>query len=200
MSVSAAFIKAIEPQKREQAAETRKRVSEQEKSVRFLPREHGATAMLFTPMVCAASPCPNLELDRDGRVYGCVCRVGGERSDGDSGAAEIGVETPACRNAGCGACWFAGWMLLLALSGVVLLMTWPLKATIALGAWSGRVFNFGSDGERKESAAVDAVSDCERGCTYFKFAGHVAFGNRNNSDVVLVAVVVFWHCRRRREF
>ncbi len=37
-------------------------------------------------------------------------------------------ETPAAAR------WFAGWMLMLALSGGVLLLTWPLRATLALGA------------------------------------------------------------------
>jgi hypothetical protein len=108
------------------------RVKEQQKAVRFLPREHGATAMLFTPMVCAsilsrgwrwtelaaftaafaalAAKDPMVILARQRFVW-----------------KQMHPETPAA------ALWFIGWTLLLALSGAVLLFTWPIKATLALG-------------------------------------------------------------------
>jgi len=131
MSASAVFNKEIEQQQVQTSQP--QRVNTQQKSVRFLPREHGATAMLFTPMVCAAilartwnwteiaaftaafaalaAKDPMVILARQRMVW-----------------KQLHPETPTA------ALWFAGWMLVLALSGVVLLMSWPLKATLALGA------------------------------------------------------------------
>jgi hypothetical protein len=108
------------------------RVNQQQKGMRFLPREHGATAMLFTPMVCAAilarewrwteiaafaaafaalaAKDPLVILARQRRVW-----------------KQPHPETPVAAR------WFAGWTLILALSGAVLLWAWPLKATILLG-------------------------------------------------------------------
>jgi hypothetical protein len=134
MSASAVFNKEIEQQ---QVHTTQpQRVNTQLKNVRFLPREHGATAMLFTPMVCAAilartwnwteiaafaaafaalaAKDPMVILARQRLVW-----------------KQLHPETPVA------ALWFAGWMLVLTLSGIVLLMSWPLKATLALGAGVG---------------------------------------------------------------
>jgi len=134
MSASAAFMKTIEPQKGAQAATTQ--VKRQQKSARFFPREHGATAMLFTPMVCAvilartwnwaelaaftaafaalAAKDPAVILARQKLVW-----------------KQLHPETPVA------ALWFGGWMLMLAISGLVLLSAWPLTATLALGAGIG---------------------------------------------------------------
>jgi hypothetical protein len=106
------------------------------KRVRFFPREHGATAMLFTPLVCAAilarawrwsevavaiaafsalaAKDPMVVLARQRYVWK-------RRHEESADAAR----------------WFAGWMVLLTVSGLVLLATWPLKATLALGLGVG---------------------------------------------------------------
>lgn len=104
--------------------------------VRFFPREHGATAMLFTPMVCAAllarawhwselavlvaafaalsAKDPMVVLARQRYVWK-------QQHDETADAAR----------------WFLGWMALLAVSGVILLATWPVRATLALGLGVG---------------------------------------------------------------
>lgn len=115
-----------------QSAAPQKQVKEQPKGVHFFPREHGATAMLFTPMVCAAilargwrwteiaaftaafaalaAKDPMVILARQWLVW-----------------KQPHAETPIAAR------WFAGWTLVLALSGLVLLWAWPFKATVMLG-------------------------------------------------------------------
>jgi hypothetical protein len=111
-------------------------VRPQKQSAWFLPREHGATAMLFTPIVCAAilsrawrwselatltaafaalaAKDPMVVLARQRFVWK-------QRHD----------ETAAALR------WFAGWTVLLLLSGIVLLATWPFTATVSLGLGVG---------------------------------------------------------------
>ncbi len=115
-----------------QTIEPKRQVKEQAKGVRFLPREHGATAMLFTPMVCAAilargwrwteiaaftaafaalaAKDPMVILARQWMVW-----------------KQPHSETPIAAR------WFAGWMVILALSGLVLLWAWPPRETVLLG-------------------------------------------------------------------
>jgi hypothetical protein len=107
-------------------------VNESKQGTWFFPREHGATAMLFTPIVCAAilsrawrwselatlaaafaalaAKDPMVVLARQRFVW-----------------KQWHAETAAALR------WFAGWTILLAVSGLVLLATWPFKATVALG-------------------------------------------------------------------
>lgn len=102
------------------------------KRIRFLPREHGATAMLLTPIICAAilarvwhwselavlvaafaalsAKDPFVVLVRQRFVWK-------QRHEETADAAR----------------WFTGWILLLTSSGIFLLATWPIKATIAMG-------------------------------------------------------------------
>jgi len=118
------------------AVEEDVRGSEARQRARFFPREHGATAMLFTPMVCAsilartwhwselavlaaafaalAAKDPMVILARQRYVWK-------QRHEETADAAR----------------WFAGWMVVLLLSGLVLLAVWPLKATLALGIGVG---------------------------------------------------------------
>jgi hypothetical protein len=113
-------------------AKAQKQVNEQQKGVRFLPREHGATAMLFTPMVCASI------LAREWRWIEIAAFAAAFAALAAKDPLVILArqrlvwkqphpETPVAAR------WFAGWMLLLALSGLVLLRAWPLKKTIFLG-------------------------------------------------------------------
>jgi len=115
----------------EQAA-TQKRVNQQQKSVRFLPREHGATAMLFTPMVCAAMLARGwrwTELAAFAAAFAALAAKDPLVILARQWLVwkQLHPETPAA------AAWFAGWTLLLALSGIVLLQAWPSKSTILLG-------------------------------------------------------------------
>jgi hypothetical protein len=113
-------------------ATAQSRVNQQQKGVRFLPREHGATAMLFTPMVCAAILAREwrwTEIAAFAAAFAALAAkdplviLARQRLVWK----QLHPETPVA------AVWFAGWTLLLALSGAVLLWAWPLKATILLG-------------------------------------------------------------------
>ncbi len=102
----------------------------------YFPREHGATAMLLTPIVCVAI------LAREWRW----CELATLTAAFAALAAKDPMvvlarqrfvwkqkrpETP------CAAKWFAGWMVIFVLSGLVLLAAWPLKAIVAMGLGVG---------------------------------------------------------------
>jgi hypothetical protein len=108
------------------------RAIEQQKAVRFLPREHGATAMLFTPIVCAAIVARSWRWAELATLIAAFAALAAkdplvilarQRFVWKQRHPET---APALR-------WFAGWTILLALSGLVLLFAWPLKAIVALG-------------------------------------------------------------------
>ena len=106
----------------------------------YLPREHGATAMLFTPMACVAILARTwhwVELATAVAAFAAMSvkdpvvlllreRFVWKRAHADG---------PAARK------WATIWSVLLVASGIVLLMTWPLVAVVAmagsLGAFSG---------------------------------------------------------------
>jgi hypothetical protein len=116
--------------------ESQGRVKEQPKNVRFLPREHGATAMLFTPMVCAAILAREWRWTEIAVFFAAFAALAAKDpmvilARQKFVWKQLHPETPAA------AVWFAGWMLLLAGSGLVLLSAWPLAATLALGAGVG---------------------------------------------------------------
>jgi hypothetical protein len=103
-----------------------------QKKLKFLPREHGATAMLFTPIVCAAILARGwhwVELAVLTAAFAALAAkdplvvLARQRFVWKQRHAETSV---AIR-------WLAGWIALLALSGLVLLATWPMKATLVLG-------------------------------------------------------------------
>jgi hypothetical protein len=107
-------------------------VREPRQSSWFLPREHGATAMLFTPIVCAAI------LSRSWRWA--------ELATLTAAFAALAAKDPMVvlarqrfvwkqwhHETTAAIRWFAGWIVLLAVSGLVLLAAWPFKATVALG-------------------------------------------------------------------
>jgi len=135
MSISATFIKAIEPQKNAQP-ESQNRVNEQQKSVRFLPREHGATAMLFTPMVCAAILARTWNWTEIAALTAAFAALAAKDPMVILARQKFVWKTPHAETQGA-ARWFAGWMMVLAMSGLVLLFTWPFKATLALGLGVG---------------------------------------------------------------
>jgi hypothetical protein len=105
---------------------------EQHPRARFVPREHGATAMLLTPIVCAAI------LAREWRW--------GELATLIAAIAALAAKDPAVVLARqrfvwkqphpettAAVQWFAGWAVVLMLCGIVLAAAWPLTAIVALG-------------------------------------------------------------------
>jgi len=111
-------------------------VRTQRQSIWFFPREHGATAMLFTPIVCAAI------LSRAWRWS--------ELATLTAAFAALAAKDPMVvlarqrfvwkqwhEETAAALRWFAGWTVLLALSGIVLLAAWPFTATVSLGLGVG---------------------------------------------------------------
>jgi hypothetical protein len=107
-------------------------VRPQKQSTWFLPREHGATAMLFTPIVCAAILLRGWRWSELATVTAAFAALAAkdpavvlarQRFVWKQWHAET---APAIR-------WFAGWIVLLVVSGIVLLATWPFTATVSLG-------------------------------------------------------------------
>lgn len=99
----------------------------------YLPREHGATAMLLTPIVVVAI------LARTGRWSELATLTAAFAALAAKDPLVVllrqcfvwkrpNPDTPAASR------WFAGWSLLFCASGVVLLLAWPLRATTAMGA------------------------------------------------------------------
>jgi len=99
---------------------------------RFLPREHGATAMLLIPFVCVAI------LAREWRWSELATLV--------AAFAVLAAKDPMVVLArqrfvwkqrhletNVAAQWLTGWMVVLFISGLVLVITWPLTAILAMG-------------------------------------------------------------------
>jgi len=108
----------------------------QKQTTWFLPREHGATAMLFTPIVCAAilsSTWRWSELATFMAAFAALAAkdpmvvLARQRFVWKQQHPETAI---ALR-------WFAGWSVLLAASGLVLLASWPFTATVSLGLGVG---------------------------------------------------------------
>jgi hypothetical protein len=108
------------------------RTRETHKNGWFLPREHGATAMLLTPIVCVVI------LSRTWRWS--------ELATLTAAFAALAVKDPMVVLArqrfvwkqwhpetASAMRWFAGWTVILILSGLVLLASWPFKALVAMG-------------------------------------------------------------------
>ncbi|HZL49825.1 MAG TPA: YwiC-like family protein [Terracidiphilus sp.] len=108
-------------------------VRPQKQSTWFLPREHGATAMLFTPIVCAAILSRGWRWSELATITAAFAALAAK----DPAVVlarqrfvwkQWHPETaPAIR-------WFAGWTVLLILSGLVLMASWPFKALVAMGS------------------------------------------------------------------
>jgi len=100
--------------------------------VRFFPREHGATAMLFTPIVCAAILARAWHWS-ELAVLAAAFAALAAKDPMVVLARQRYVWKQQHEETAEAARWFLGWMGLLALSGVVLLATWPIRATMGLG-------------------------------------------------------------------
>lgn len=112
------------------------RMRQPQSKMLFFPREHGATAMLMIPIVCAAI------LSRQWRWS--------ELATLTAAFAALAAKDPMVILArqrfvwkqqhpetAAAARWLAGWSVILLLSGLVLLKAWPLKAIIAMGLGVG---------------------------------------------------------------
>lgn len=112
--------------------EAMSKVRQPQSTMCFLPREHGATAMLMIPIVCAAI------LSRQWRWS--------EMATLTAAFAALAAKDPTVilarqrfvwkqqhPESAAAARWLAGWCTVLALSGFVLLNAWPLRAIVAMG-------------------------------------------------------------------
>jgi len=112
------------------------RSREQHQNHPYLPREHGATAMLLTPIVCVAI------LAREWRWC--------ELATLTAAFAALAAKDPMVVLArqrfiwkqrhpetAAAARWFAGWMVIFIVSGLALLAAWPIKAIAAMGLGVG---------------------------------------------------------------
>jgi hypothetical protein len=102
----------------------------------FLPREHGATAMLFTPIVCAAVLSRGWRWSELATLTAAFAALAAKDPMVILARQRFvwkqpHAETEIARR------WFAGWTILLALSGIVLLAAWPFTATVSLGLGVG---------------------------------------------------------------
>jgi hypothetical protein len=102
----------------------------------FLPREHGATAMLFIPIVCVAILARQWRWSEVATLTAAFAALAAkdpmvvlarQRFVWKQRHAETSAATR----------WFVGWGVLLALSGIVLLASWPFKAVVAMGLGVG---------------------------------------------------------------
>lgn len=97
----------------------------------FLPREHGATAMLLTPIVCAAVLARQWQWAELATVFAAIAALSAkdpmvvlarQRFVWKQRHPETTVAMQ----------WLAGWMAVLILCGFVFLYAWPLPAIAAL--------------------------------------------------------------------
>ena len=106
------------------------------KRVRFFPREHGATAMLFTPIVCTAILAHGWRWSELAVLIAAFAALSA-KDPMVILARQRFVWKQWHDETADAARWFAGWLVLLIASGLVLLATWPIKATIVMGLGVG---------------------------------------------------------------
>ena len=103
-----------------------------EPKLKYLPREHGATAMLLTPIACAALLARQWHWAELATLTAAFAALAAkdpmvvlvrQRFVWKQQHPETAVA----------ARWFAGWIVLFVLSGLVLLAAWPIKAIVAMG-------------------------------------------------------------------
>ena len=109
------------------------KLKEPQKKLMFLPREHGATAMLFTPIVCAAILAGGWHWAELATLTAAFAALAAKDPIVVLARQRFVWKQPHPETA-VAARWFVGWIVLLGLSGIVLLILWPFKATLALGA------------------------------------------------------------------
>ena len=111
-------------------------VRTQKQNTRFLPREHGATAMLFTPIVCAAILTRTWHWSELATLTAAFAALAA-KDPMVILARQRFVWKQRHEETSAAIHWFFGWMILLAISGIVLLAAWPFKATVSLGLGVG---------------------------------------------------------------
>ena len=101
-------------------------------NARFLPREHGATAMLLTPIICAAILARTWRWSELATLTAAFAALAAKDPLVVLARQRLVWKQPHPETAAA-ARWFAGWMALLILSGLVLLAAWPIAAVVPMG-------------------------------------------------------------------
>jgi len=99
---------------------------------RFLPREHGATTMLLIPTVCAALLARQWRWGELATLIAAIAALAA-KDPMVVLARQRFVWKQQHPETATAVQWFAGWTVILILCGLVLVATWPLTATVALG-------------------------------------------------------------------
>ncbi|MBZ5609228.1 MAG: YwiC-like family protein [Acidobacteriia bacterium] len=103
---------------------------------RFLPREHGATAMLLTPIVCAAILAHQWRWTELATLVAAIAALSAKDPLVVLARQRLVWKQPHPETAAALRS-FAGWTLILILCGIVLAARWPLTAIVALGSGVG---------------------------------------------------------------
>src|SRR5487761_2691105 len=98
----------------------------------FLPREHGATAMLLTPVVCAAILARQWHWTELATVAAALAALAA-KDPMVVLARQRFVWKQRHPETTAAAQWLAGWTAVLILCGVAFVHAWPLSAIAALG-------------------------------------------------------------------
>ncbi len=112
------------------------RPREPQQNHRYLPREHGATAMLLTPIVCAAVLAHQWRWCELATLTAAFAALAAKDPMVALARQRFVWKQPHQETA-VAARWFAGWMVIFVASGLVLLAVWPLKAIVAMGLGVG---------------------------------------------------------------
>ena len=108
------------------------RTNELHQNVRFLPREHGATAMLLTPMICVAILARQWQWSELATLTASFAALAAKEPIVVL-ARQRFVWKQRHSETAAAAQWFARWIVILLLSWLVLVFTWPLKGIVAMG-------------------------------------------------------------------
>ena len=112
------------------------RPSQPQRSTWFLPREHGATAMLIVPILCVAILARHWRWSELATLIAAFAALAAKDPLVVLARQRYIWKQPHPETAAA-VRWLAGWLTLLALAGLVLLLTWPLKATLAMALGVG---------------------------------------------------------------
>jgi hypothetical protein len=107
-------------------------VREPHQRTRFLPREHGATAMLLTPIVCAAILAREWRWTELATLIAAIAALAA-KDPMVVLARQRFVWKQRHPETAAAVQWLAGWIVILILCGLVLATTWPLTAIVVLG-------------------------------------------------------------------
>jgi len=110
------------------------------RAVKYLPREHGATAMLLTPIVCAALLARTWRWAELATLLAAFAAMASKDPLVVVLRARLLWKTPHAETP-VAARWLAGWAGLLAVCGMVIALAWPWRA---LGAFAIGIGGFGA--------------------------------------------------------